>query len=76
MIVYRVIPLEIGKKYEIFSFRSLSLQWLHTFNSNLKCGYITGLQVKFEFVHGLMNFNRVILLGGKFSVPVFYLLLD
>jgi hypothetical protein len=36
----RVVPLELRKKCEIFSFRSLSLQQLHTFNLNLIYGYI------------------------------------
>jgi hypothetical protein len=43
MIFDRVTPLELRKKIKIFSFRSLSLQRLHTFNSNFIYGCIIGL---------------------------------
>jgi hypothetical protein len=36
----RVMPLSLWKQYEIFSFRSLSPQWLYIFNSNLTYGYV------------------------------------
>jgi hypothetical protein len=68
----RVIPLELSKNMKIFSFHSLSLQRLHTFNSNLIYGYIIRLcRTNSNFVMVQWFLSELFFLR-KFSVSALY----